>query len=431
MRNLRHVFLGAAFARHRRRRRRLEGDLEQAGRELIHARDEADWKSALGVALVELYRPLISADSPAEAMAKAVLQQSLQLTGSSMGCVSAIDKENGHCCVPVAVSRPPDPLFPAADPAGMVIQPAPDGAYPGLRGVVLNTRKPFFTNEAAAHPAWKPLPDGHPRVDRFLSVPVIVDDKLAGQISLANPASDYSERDLRTIRRLADFYALSLQRRSAQERTQAALREKEILLREIHHRVKNNLQVISSLLNLQAGRMEDPRALEMLKESQNRVRSMAMVHEQLHRSRDLSRISFREYVRNLAATLFCSYGVHSSKVTLVIEIEETSLPIDTAIPCGLIIQELVSNALKHAFRDGRQGKVTIGLQSAGSNRRLTVQDNGIGLPAGFDLRNATSLGLHLVRILADQLEARVTCTSNGGTQFAIDFEEATADHATR
>ncbi|MCP5118184.1 MAG: sensor histidine kinase, partial [bacterium] len=192
----------------------------------------------------------------------------------------------------------------------------------------------------------------------------------------------------------------------------------------IHHRVKNNLQVISSLLNLQAGNLGDPRALEMLKESQNRVRSMAMVHEQLHRSRNLSKINFGEYVRNLAASLFCSYGVESNRISLRLEIDDIAFGIDTAIPCGLIIQELVSNSLKHAFPDNRSGEIRIALSAgAGGGKVLSVEDDGVGLPANIKCDYTRSLGLRLVRILAEQVDATFAYSKRNGTQFQIEIPE--------
>lgn len=213
----------------------------------------------------------------------------------------------------------------------------------------------------------------------------------------------------------------------------AALREKEILLREIHHRVKNNLQVISSLLSLQADLVTDPRAIEMLKESQHRVRSMALVHEQLHRSPDLSRINFGEYVRSLTASLFSSYGIDSTRISLASRVADVFLPIDVAVPCGLMLQELVSNSIKHAFPGGRCGEIGIEMSrfpdrsSAGSRRGgsgwlLTVRDDGVGLPREASFETASSLGLRLVRILAEQLDGRVECLRRGGTEFRIRFK---------
>jgi two-component sensor histidine kinase len=258
---------------------------------------------------------------------------------------------------------------------------------------------------------------------------VVLNGQPAGEIALANPPGDYTSRDLAAIERLARLYALALQRKITQQQVWAALREKEVLLREIHHRVKNNLQVISSLLSLQTRRLADAKVGEMFKESQNRVRSMAMIHEQLHRSTDLSRIDFAQYLRNLTASLFSSYGVDSSQIGLKLDITEACLPIDLATPFGLIVHELVSNSLKHAFADGREGEIRIAFRPLGDSDgggrqwRLTVADDGPGLPTEVDPENSSSLGLRLVRILAEQLDGSVEYRRDPGSKFQITLSD--------
>ena len=388
----------------------------RARHQLREARNELGWEISVGAALSVLYRPLISADSTIREMADSVLEEARRLTGSEFGFVAAL-AENGSHRVHAVTPLP-------AGSARLKLRHDSNGGHAGLRGHCLTTGQPHFTNSPGAHPAFGGYPDWHPEIDRFLSVPVLLEGRSAGQIALANPERDYTERDIRAVKRLAGFFALALQRKDAQDQMRTALREKEILLREIHHRVKNNLQVISSLLSLQAGGMSDEKALEMLKESQNRVRSMALVHEQLHRSRELSGISFPEYVRTLTAGLFSSYGIDSQNVSLNLEVKEACLPIDAAVPCGLIVQELVSNALKHAFPGGRQGEITIGMERLAPSGQweLRVADNGIGLPPGVDLETASSLGLRLVRILAEQLNGTMRHTSKPGSEFRIRFE---------
>jgi two-component sensor histidine kinase/response regulator of citrate/malate metabolism len=213
------------------------------------------------------------------------------------------------------------------------------------------------------------------------------------------------------------------ERQRAETQLLGSLQEKEVLLREIHHRVKNNLQIISSLLNLQAKYIKDSQALEMFKESQNRVKSMAMIHEKLYRARDLAHIDMAEYVRTLADHLFRSYGVNARAVVLQIDVADVVLGIDTVIPCGLLIHELVSNALKHAFPAGK-GELTIELRAAAQGRFvLRVSDDGIGLPRGFDYRRADSLGLQLVTALAGQVDGTVDVANQDGTTFTITFPE--------
>jgi|Deesub1362A_J573_1020465.scaffolds.fasta_scaffold00013_16 two-component sensor histidine kinase/HAMP domain-containing protein len=206
----------------------------------------------------------------------------------------------------------------------------------------------------------------------------------------------------------------------AQERIKASLKEKEVLLKEVHHRVKNNLQVISSLLSLQAGYVNDKQALELFKESQNRVRSMAIIHERLYQSKDLGRIDFRGYVRDLADNLFRSYGVDSGRIMLNVNVDNVFLGVDMAIPCGLIVNELVSNSLKYAFPEGRKGEIRIDLFPEGEkNLVLIVKDNGIGFPEELDFRNTETLGLQLVNTLTEQVGGTITLSREGGTMFKI------------
>lgn len=209
-----------------------------------------------------------------------------------------------------------------------------------------------------------------------------------------------------------------------------SLKQKETLLREIHHRVKNNLQVISSLLALQSLGIEDPKAQRRLKDSQERIRSMALIHEQLYKSRDLMRIDMREYVQSLAASLAHIYGVASGTITVAVKVDEVRLTIDTAIPCGLILNELLSNIYKYAFPDKRRGHVSIALGADGAGRlALTVEDNGAGLPPGLDVHQAGSLGLLIVRSLTEQLGGALEHEPGAGTKITVRFPEAQEKNA--
>ena len=213
-------------------------------------------------------------------------------------------------------------------------------------------------------------------------------------------------------------------RKQAEEQIRASLREKEVLLKEIHHRVKNNLQVISSLLYLQSKKIKDKQTFEILQDSQNRVRSMALVHERLYQSKDLARVDFAEYARNLASYIFRSHGVNANVIKLKIKVDDVFLGIDMAVPCGLILNELVSNSLKHAFPGGREGEIRIELRSDDDGQfTLMVSDNGVGIPKDLDFRNTESLGLQLVDTLVNQLEGTIELDRSGGTAFEITFTE--------
>ena len=210
--------------------------------------------------------------------------------------------------------------------------------------------------------------------------------------------------------------------RESEERLRASLEEKEILLKEIHHRVKNNMQVISSLVALHADDLQNPAMRSVLLDVTHRVRSMAMVHEKLYQSADLARVEFGEYVRSLLNYLWRAHGHAASGVRLALDLEPVSLPVNAAVPCGLILNELISNALKHAFRGGNGGEVAVSLRGGASDSvHLSVRDNGMGLPAGFNWRQSRSLGLRLVQMLAGQLHASVEVSDGGGTDFKVRF----------
>jgi PAS domain S-box-containing protein len=212
------------------------------------------------------------------------------------------------------------------------------------------------------------------------------------------------------------------EQREDQERLQASLHEKEVLLKEIHHRVKNNLQIITSLLNLQSKKIKDRQSLAMFAESQNRVKSMALVHENLYRSTNIAKLSFAEYIRSLSSQLFRSYGISSSHIRLTISIqEEVYMDIDMAIPCGLIINELVSNSLKYAFPQNATGEISIALRKSGDKHILQVKDNGVGLPNDFDMELLSSLGLMLVQTLTEQLGGSLIIENQCGLAYTITF----------
>jgi len=212
------------------------------------------------------------------------------------------------------------------------------------------------------------------------------------------------------------------EQREAEDRLRASLKEKEILFKEVHHRVKNNLQIVSTLLHLQSKFLVDERDLKTFKESQNRVRAMALIHEKLYGSKNLAKLDLASYVASLADHLFEAFGVDRSTVKLQAEVEDIALNMDKAVPFGLILNELVSNALKYAFPEGRKGTVRIELRARQNGEvALSVSDDGVGLPAEVDFRDAKTLGLHLVRMLAWQLQGSLEREDGPGTKFVIAF----------
>ncbi len=212
--------------------------------------------------------------------------------------------------------------------------------------------------------------------------------------------------------------------KEAQERIKDSLREKEVLLREIHHRVKNNLQVMSSLLRLQARYVKSANPDELFRAAENRIRSMALVHEKLYASRFLSNLNIDEYVKSLVNTLKASYGIESSRVLFKQDIAGIELDLDTAMPVGFIVTELISNCFRHAFPDGREGKITISLRPLAEDRFiLVVNDDGVGMKGEVDLDHPTSFGLHLVQTLTQQMDGAMELTTGKGTEFRVTFKE--------
>ena len=211
--------------------------------------------------------------------------------------------------------------------------------------------------------------------------------------------------------------------KDAENKIKASLKDKEVLLREIHHRVKNNMQIISSLLNLQIDYLNDEDAVDVLKESQNRVKSMAMIHEKLYLSTDLTKINFVDYIQSLISNLFYSYNVKEDHIKPILKIEDVNLNIETAIPCGLIITELISNCLKYAFPNQMKGKIIISLKQVEDKFELIISDNGIGLPENININKIKTLGILLVKSLTEQIDGKISIQRKNGTQFKITFKE--------
>ena len=257
-----------------------------------------------------------------------------------------------------------------------------------------------------------------------------LDDEMVGVKALQEGAQDYLVKGEVGSNLLARCIRYAIERHRVEDQIRASLAEKVVLLKEVHHRVKNNLQIISSLLNLQSEYIKDEQSAQMFMESQSRIKSMALIHEKLYESDDLAKIDFAEYIQDLADHLFYIYGNRSRNIKLQVQVEDVSLDIDTAVPCGLIINELVSNSLKYGFpadrnngdsgESGHEVRIEFRLDSNGETV-LLVSDNGIGFPEDLDFRNTESLGLQLVNTLAGQLGGDIELSQNDGTAFRITF----------
>lgn len=246
-------------------------------------------------------------------------------------------------------------------------------------------------------------PDGETRWVRDRAFPIV---NMSGEVyRIAGVIDDVTER------------------KQALEQIKISLHEKEVLLKEIHHRVKNNMQVITSLLSLQSKTIRDEQALSVFQDSQNRVKSMALIHETLYQSENLSRIDFAEYLKKLVAHVSRSYRIRPDAVKIHTNVDNVSLPIDMAVPCGLIINELASNSLKYAFPTDTKGEINITFERADSQYVLKVSDTGVGLPYDFDPEKRKSLGMKLVLMLTGQLNGEMKYRNGLGTTFEIRFPE--------
>lgn len=257
-------------------------------------------------------------------------------------------------------------------------------------------------------------------------VPVLIitslDDSKSVERVFEVGASDYAAKPIHwaLLRQRVHGLHKAVQHRQAERKIEAALKEKEALLKEIHHRVKNNLQIISSLLNLQANSIEDEKIAGLFQESQNRVRLMSMIHEKLYQSHDLGHVNLGDYIQELCRYLIRSYEIETDSVNLIVDIQDIVLEIDTAVSCGLIVNELVSNSLKYAFPEGRSGVIEIkSLAIAEGYFSIIYTDNGIGLPLSLDVQNSKTLGLQLVSSLCEQIGGDLEITRSAGTEFRL------------
>lgn len=258
------------------------------------------------------------------------------------------------------------------------------------------------------------------------TVPIFSAGKVIGSLNVISKEKSFItdlEKDI--LESIGIQTGTVIARMYSEEAIKESLREKEALLTEIHHRVKNNMQIISSLLNLQSQYVEgDQMAADVLKESQNRVKSMAMVHEKLYQSDNLTEIKIDDYIKRLVSDLFYSYNILQDQINPLIDVEKIRFNMETAIPCGLIISELVTNSLKHAFPEKRKGEIRVSLKILNNKYVLVVSDDGVGLPNELDFKKTNTLGLKLVDSLVNQVDGEIELDKSHGAEFTIIFEDS-------
>jgi PAS domain S-box-containing protein len=260
-------------------------------------------------------------------------------------------------------------------------------------------------------------------VGAVYSIGLATNENLFGAAFLLTPRGT-AAGNLDVIQTFVNQCSIALQRWRAEEQVRRSLNEKNVLLSEVHHRVKNNLQMVSSLLSLQAHGAKGAGQADVLAVAQNRIRSLALIHERLYASGDMTVLDMADYLGKLVGRLASTYDISASRVKIRTDIENVRMSIDTAIPCGLIVNELVTNSLKHAFPGGRTGRITAGLLKAGDGEyALSVEDDGVGFPDGLDPARTDTLGCRLITNLAEQLGGSVELDRRGGTKFTVRFRE--------
>ncbi|MBP7736111.1 MAG: PAS domain S-box protein [Spirochaetes bacterium] len=383
--------------------------------------DDLHGQLAINMALAGISGSIISRSYSISETAYMVLEYARLLSDSDHGFVSEIDPDTGDG-IGIALTGMfgPPPINGVQRP--VLVKRGADGRYPGLIGHSLNTRREFFTNDPGSHPASGEDAGGIPRFSRLLSVPVVYGGDLVGQIALADSARDYTEDDLKMARRLGSIYAMAVVRLRNDAMLLKSLEEKTVLIKELHHRVKNNMQVVSSLISLQARKIDDDRYRGIFMESSNRIQAMAMVHEKIYHSDDLARVDFSRYVREIAERLLYSFSLERQQVALEFDVRDVYLGIDQAIPCGIILNELITNSFKHAFPKGRRGTLSISFVAEGDGRhRLVVQDDGPGIPDDLISSAEKSLGMQIVTALTRQLNGTIAAGNAGGARIEIVF----------
>jgi two-component sensor histidine kinase/PAS domain-containing protein len=380
--------------------------------------------------LTRLYAPLSSPQASFKEISEAILTEAKLLTASAHGYVSSIDPGTGDNIGHTLTQMMQKQCRLANGNRRIAFPVGENGWYASLWGHCLNTRLPFYSNSPGNHIASSGVPDGHIPIERFLSVPVLLGDQLVGQISLANATRDYSDRDLEVVGRLGQYYGLAVRRvqdrnalKESQNKLKESLEEKELLLKEIHHRTRNNMTIVSSMLNLQAVTLDDPRLTDILRDAQSRIRTLAMVHERIFTSGDMTNVNFNIYVREITYALFRGYNIHRERITLETDIiADLSIDLKQAIPCGLIINELVSNSIKHAFPTDKEGKISVSIRKKVPDKiEICIRDNGCGLPADIDVREPDSIGLKLITMMVNQLKGSLEFNRTKGTEIKIFF----------
>jgi two-component sensor histidine kinase len=352
-------------------------------------------------------------------MLRATLDEAEILTDSTVGFYHFIDADQNALRLQAWSTHTTQHLCNAEGMAGQHYPVDQAGAWADC----IRKGRPVIHNDYAAIPNRKGLPPGHSAITRELVVPVIRGEKIMAILGVGNKPTDYNPLDIQATSSLADLAWDITEAMQAQDALKNSLHEKEVLLKEVHHRVKNNLQIMSSLLHLQADHSTDANVKDALKEMQNRVLSMALIHSHLYQSNNLASVEMADYLKTLCEQLLKSLTASHSPIQLHLDLDRAQLEIDQAIPCGLLANELITNALKHAFPNDRGGHLHISLRHNPLDAKIhfSVADDGIGLPPDFSLDSLSSLGLQVSVNLARQLGGELCLLPTTQTVFEVAF----------
>ncbi|MBP7735687.1 MAG: PAS domain S-box protein [Spirochaetes bacterium] len=334
-------------------------------------------------------------DAPVEDIMKYVFEEAVRLTKSEIGYMGRMNDDETEMEV-LAWSRNVMPecrtgektlLFPVASA--------------GLWAEAVRQHRPIVTNDFAAPNPWKKgYPEGHIVLKRHMNVPVMTGSKIALLVGVSNKAEDYDETDVRQLTLLMDGMLRIIERKKAEDSLRDSLAEKDVILKELYHRTKNNMQVICSMLNLRASDIKDAAAQDIYRDIQSKIQTMALVHQKLYDSQELSNLNLKEYADGIVDLMLSNNELSPGVVKIHRSVDAIPISIDTAMPLGLVLNELISNSMKHAFPDNRDGEIWIDMRSTDDGIKLEYRDNGIGLPLGYDPAKAQTLGMNIIRNLS-------------------------------
>jgi PAS domain S-box-containing protein len=398
------------------RRVRIYG-LDITGRKRIE--EAINRKNTLQTGINRIFNQVLIPGSEAE-LGKTILSVAEELTGSRLSFIAEIAGDGNLREIAIRHSGRDRCAM-----IGLIGHRHWPGNLPtrGLFDSVLKNGKSLLCNNPSTHPDSFGVPEGHPVIGSFLAVPLTHAGGTMGMIGVANREGGYRKEEQEDLESLAFTAVQALRHQKAERQVKAALKEKEVLLQEIHHRVKNNMQVVRSLLNLQASTIKDPKMIEHLRETGSRVNAMAIVHETLYQSESLAEIDLGTYLKSLTTSIARIYEPLACRISVSIEAEPVLLGIDQTVPCGLILNELISNAYKHAFPNRSSGEIRINAALTPDHEiALMVSDNGVGLLPGFDARQTRTLGFKLIfGLVESQLDGTFSIEGGPGSRFTILF----------